>query len=388
MPDDPQPASGRWFGAAVAAVVVLALVLGGVLWLAGGDDDAPGDASPTVASGEARDRQEQQARDPGDGPGGQSTEGDRALGDLAEQLAGAGIPDDARVLAVSVDGLASWSVTPGATPVVTRLLAEGAGTLNARTAYEQTVTLPNHTSMVTGERISAAAGGHGVDWNSERAGTAAPGVSSVFSVVHASGDTSAVLAGKSKFVTWQRSWPGTIDRLVIQGDEAALTDAAIEEVRGGTDLTFLHLRGPDLAGHLLGWGSAAYDTAVAAADAAIGRLVDTVAGDPDLADEMVVVVTADHGGVPGTRGHEDPGAPADYTVPFVVWGAGVEAGDLYDLNPDYADPGGGRPSYDGPQPVRNGDVANLVTDLLGLRPVPGSEIGRGRELTVGNFTTR
>ena len=38
-------------------------------------------------------------------------------------------------------------------PTFHRLLDEGAGTLNARTEYEQTVTLPNHTGMMTGRRI-------------------------------------------------------------------------------------------------------------------------------------------------------------------------------------------------------------------------------------------
>lgn len=387
MPADPTPAPGRWLAAAAAAVV-LALVLGGVLWLGGGDDPVARDPGSGGSSAEARDTHRSPDERRGEDPGGQSTEGDRALGDRAEELAGTGIPDDARVLVVSVDGLASWAVTPGTTPAIAGLLAEGAGTLNARTAYEQTVTLPNHTSMVTGERIDAYAGGHGVDWNTERAGRAAPGVSSVFSVVDDAGGSSAVLAGKSKFVTWDRSWPGTIDDLVITGDESELTARALAEVRAGNDLTFFHLRGPDLAGHLTGWGSAPYDAAVAAADAEIGRLVDALTGDADLADEVVVVVTADHGGMPGTRHHEDPAAPADYTVPFVVWGPGVAVGDLYDLNPDYADPGDGRPSYDGPQPVRNGDVANLVTAVLGLDPVPGSEVGAGQGLDVTDFTTR
>jgi hypothetical protein len=56
-----------------------------------------------------------------------------------------------------------------------------------------------------------------------------------------------------------------------------------------------------------------------------------------------------------------------------VWGAGVEPGaDLYDLNPQLADPGDAQPGYDDPPPVRNGFVANLVTQVLGLDPVDGS----------------
>ena len=49
-----------------------------------------------------------------------------------------------------------------------RLMAEGASTLNARTVRELTLTLPNHTSIVTGRRVAAEHGGHGVFWNDER----------------------------------------------------------------------------------------------------------------------------------------------------------------------------------------------------------------------------
>ncbi|MBK5250040.1 MAG: hypothetical protein JJE50_11545 [Actinomycetales bacterium] len=71
-------------------------------------------------------------------------------------------------------------------------------------------------------------------------------------------------------------------------------------------------------------------------------------------------------------------------MPFIVWGSGVKAGaDLYDLNPDYASPGKKRTSYaDDEQPVRNGDVANLATDLLGLEAVPDSEHDAAQHLDV------
>ena len=145
---------------------------------------------------------------------------------------------------------------------------------------------------------------------------------------------------------------------------------------------FLHLAGPDGAGHKYGWGSAAYVAAVKNADADIDRVVSAIVEDPELAEDVVVIVTADHGGVPGTMAHIDRTRSENYTIPFVVWGPGIARGDLYDLNPDYRDPGGGRPSYDGPQPVRNGDVANLVTDLLGLGAVPGSLFDTAQDLDV------
>ncbi len=58
--------------------------------------------------------------------------------------------------------------------------------------------------------------------------------------------------------------------------------------------------------------------------------------------------------------------------------------DLYDLNTAiYADPGRRRPTYDAAlQPIRNGAVANLVTEVLGLPAVPGSQINADQDLGI------
>lgn len=384
MPPESQQ-SNRWFVGAVAVVLVVGVVLGAGLWWLGGDgsDESADPASPsTSVFGRLVPDPPPQHRAHQKNPSLPQGRGDRGLGDRAERRAG-GVPDDPQVLVISVDGLASWAVTPAAAPHLSELLADGAGTLDARTEVEQTVTLPNHTGMVTSERVDASAGGHGVTWNETEPGrTVAPGVSSMFQVVHDAGGSSAVYAGKDKFELWKRAWPGTIDDFRISGDEDTSTDQAIASLRSGRDLTFLHLKGPDEAGHLTGWGSSAYTAAVTAADADIGRAVDAITADPELAGRTVVIVTADHGGVRGTNNHVDATSAQDYTIPFVAWGAGIADGELYALNPDYRDPGTGRPSYAGPQPVRNGDVANLVTDLLGLGPVPDSELDARQDLTV------
>jgi hypothetical protein len=50
---------------------------------------------------------------------------------------------------------------------------------------------------------------------------------------------------------------------------------------------------------------------------------------------------------------------------------------------DRLNPGAGRPTYDAvPQPVRNGEAADLSLDLLGLGPVPGSSIDFAQDLAV------
>ena len=286
---------------------------------------------------------------------------------------------------VSVDGLGSMYVDEELMPALTYLIRHGAATLNARTELELTDTLPNHTGMITGRPVEPAIGGHGVTWNTDDPRKVPPGVDSVFSVIDESGGSSAVFVGKTKFEMWDRSWPDAVDRFVINADQPALVDAAIAEVASaGRELTFLHIAGPDAAGHAYGWGSDAYDAAVAEADRAIFEIASTIENDPELRREVVLVVTADHGGVPRNKVHGIPTIPANYTVPFVIWGRGIVAGDLYQLNPEYADPGRGRPDYAGPQPVRNGDVANLVTDLLDLGPVPGSQFDAAHDLTVAN----
>ena len=115
----------------------------------------------------------------------------------------------------------------------------------------------------------------------------------------------------------------------------------------------------------------AYLRAVRRADRRVGSVIDALRTDPRYAGHTTVILTADHGG--RGAGHYDATSIHDYRIPFVVWGSGVDPGtDLYDLNPDYADPGRDRAAYDGVQPVRNGMVANLALDLLGLPAVPGA----------------
>jgi hypothetical protein len=296
-------------------------------------------------------------------------------------------PRQRDVLAISVDGLNTGALTGlGPDSAFGRLLSEGAATLNARTELEQTITLPNHAGMFTGRRIDADEGGHGVTWNDELAGRIVPGpdghgVSSVFDVVHDAGGGTALFAGKDKFATFDRSWPEAIDEFEVDADAGALVDETVSDLTTTQRrFTFLHLALPDVAGHASGWMSPGYLDAVAETDRLLGELLDTVDATPRLSKRLVIVLTADHGGPPGEKSHSDASDVEDYRIPFVVWGRGIRPADLYELNPDYADPGTGRPAYAGPQPVRNGDLANLVTELLGLGPVPGSELDAGQDL--------
>ena len=206
-------------------------------------------------------------------------------------------------------------------------------------------------------------------------------VSSVFRVVHNASRRTALFASKTKFSLFERSWDAGIDRYRMRFDNARLARLTRKDMLGhNRGFTFLHLSAPDNAGHARGWGSRAYLDAVRATDRRLGRIVRTINAHGRLSKHLVLLVTADHGGA--GKNHDDATRLVDFRVPFLVWGPTVARGaNLYQLNPDYANPGERRTSYaDSRQPVRNGAVANLALDLLGLGAVRGSEHDRAQDL--------
>ncbi len=297
----------------------------------------------------------------------------------ATEAAGAAEP---KVLVISLDGFnptALRTLGRSGTPHLHRLFREGAGTKNARTQVEQTVTLPNHTSMVTGRRITAAEGGHGVTWNVEIPDStvqeaAGEDVASVFTGVKDAGGTTALFSTKEKFRLFTRSWPDAVDRTTIRLErDGALVRAARNDLADTQrTFTFVHLGLADETGHTEGWMSQEYLQAIKRLDHLVGTLMATIEDTPGL-ESTVLVLTADHGGVPGSKSHSIETRLNNYRIPFVIWGAGVDHGDLYAMNPETrADPGDDRVLFDGTQPVRNGEVANVALDLLALPAVTDS----------------
>lgn len=319
------------------------------------------------------------------------------------QLASSSIPTDTRrasadnavesVLAISIDGLnpeALRILGPEGTPHLHAFMASGASTLNARTERELTITLPNHTGMVTGRRVEAGTGGHGVTWNDDRRrpatvqAAAGKRVESVFTAISAAGGSTALFASKTKFSLWKRSWPLAIDKTRIQLDNARLARSVRRDLRDhDREFRFVHFSLPDSVGHTKGFMSKPYLRSVKQVDALLGGIVAAVESDPQLDAGTTMIVTSDHGGLGDS--HSDARRFANYRIVFMVAGPGVAVGaDLYALNPDdRRDPGTRRTSYrQSRQPVRNGEIANLTLDLLDLDPVPGSEHNSGLDLDV------
>ena len=325
---------------------------------------------------------------------------------VIEVAPAASSPDDPvnRVLAISIDGLnprAIRKLGPRGAPAFHRMMREGAYTLNARTEYEMTKTVPNHTGMLTSRRIVAKKRGHGIDFNSDTGTTvhqqAGRYVASVFDVVHdRGGRTAALFSAKKKFKIYQRTWnthgrrdkvgknhgQKKIDRVTLDTDNARLVRAVNADLkRSPQHLHLLAISLPDVAGHKSGFMSKPYLSAVKETDRLLGTVLNTVAAKRSLRAHTLVVLTADHGG--NGSNHGKPEKLENYRVPFMAWGPGVAKGrNLYAINPSFKAPKTSRPSYAGKQPIRNGDVANLVTDALDLPAIPGSELDRPRSLNV------
>ena len=124
-----------------------------------------------------------------------------------------------------------------------------------------------------------------------------------------------------------------------------------------------------------------YLAAVQRTDRLLGRILSTVAARPALRRHTLVVLTADHGG----RGaaHYNASKLQNYRIPFMAWGPGVAAGrNLYALNPSFDSPGDSRANYRGKQPIRNADIANVVTDALDLPPGPWCRVRNPRTLNL------
>ena len=330
--------------------------------------------------------------------------------------ASAKVPLAQYVILISVDGLGSAYIKPllqsGLTNELTtfkRLQSEGVGTLNARDDANYAITLPNHTSMVTGRGVVGPAG-HNWTTNTDPA----PGVTlasnkgsyiaSAFDVVHDHGLRTGIWSGKSKFSLFHSSYNASTGAPDLNLPDHGRDKIDYEKITAGisaANLTaeftrqmaarpfhfvFFHYQDPDATGHSLGWSAdpdSRYAASLKSVDTQIGKILDMVRENPALNGKTAIILTSDHGG--HDRTHGDTKNPLDYTIPFYVWGAGVTlAGDLYAFNPtSRSEPAAeANPPYSGPQPIRNGDAANLALSLLGLPPVPESTIAFAQDLRV------
>jgi arylsulfatase A-like enzyme len=115
------------------------------------------------------------------------------------------------------------------------------------------------------------------------------------------------------------------------------------------NLCFIHFTDADNAGHKYGWGSSQQMQAFGDVDVALAVVLKAIE-DAGIADQSVIIVTADHGGHRKTHGGS---SPDDMKIPWIAQGKDV------------------RKDFPITAPVSTCDTAATALWILGV-PVPSS----------------
>ncbi|MDD2762431.1 MAG: ectonucleotide pyrophosphatase/phosphodiesterase [Opitutaceae bacterium] len=232
------------------------------------------------------------------------------------------LPAVRQVVIISVDGLRPDCLLLADAPVLHGLIKNGAYTMWART-IPAAVTLPSHTSMLTGVTLEK----HGIGWNGipTPGEPAHPQVPTIFELAARAGYQTAMIAGKTKFGALNK--PGTVTFVSIQGDAKGTDENVAAEAvkiigRHKPDLLFIHFPGVDGAGHAHGWGSPEQLSAITALDRHLGVVLAALE-QAALRASTAIIISADHGGAGLKHGPDD--APSRH-IPWIVVGPGVRHG--------------------------------------------------------------
>ncbi|MDB6094164.1 MAG: hypothetical protein JWM32_1726 [Verrucomicrobia bacterium] len=229
------------------------------------------------------------------------------------------LPAIEHVVIISVDGLRPDRLLLADMPTVRAMIKEGTYTFWAKTTAVS-ITLPSHTSMVTGVIPRK----HGVEWNRDLpfSEPVYPNVPTVMEMATKAGYDTAMITGKSKFSILNK--PGTITHVHLPAtgnstnDDVAVNAAKIiEEFKPG--LTFIHFPDVDATGHAKGWGSHEQLAMIEKTDGQIAQVFAAL-DHAGIRASTFILLTSDHGGAGLTHGADDP---RSRHIPWIVVGPGV-----------------------------------------------------------------
>lgn len=262
------------------------------------------------------------------------------------------------VIIIGVDGLSPDGVMKAQTPNLRDMMKNGSWSLHARGVLP-TTSGANWASIIGG----AGPEQHGVTSNDWQVGefnfpTSVSGSGGFFPSIF------QVLTDQRP--EWEVGsiyhWTGFgnlydhrfVDYDVNGKDEDETTALATAYIKAKKPaFLFVHLDHVDHAGHADGHGTPHYYEAVAKADTLIGRIRQATV-DAGIADETVILVTSDHGGVGKGHGGE---SLAELEIPWIAYGKGVNPGRQLDL------------------PINTFDTPATAAWLLGAK-IPFAWLGR------------
>jgi predicted AlkP superfamily pyrophosphatase or phosphodiesterase len=231
-----------------------------------------------------------------------------------------------RVIVVVLDGLRPDLVTSEGMPALHGLAARGSHTLRG-TTVQPSVTAAALASLFTG----VPPGEHGILSES----SLRPRLGHRLTLLPRTLARAGIpMIGHMRTLPWGMRTVGSMlsaqlgMRAIFGGACAAeILERAVPTLRArDRGVTYLHWPDTDMAGHQAGWMSPHYREAARGLDHALLRLVELteVPDDPSA----VLIVLADHGGG-GARTHDhDSAHPQDVTIPLIVAGGQVAAGEL------------------------------------------------------------
>lgn len=223
-------------------------------------------------------------------------------------------PDAKMVLIVSFDGLRPDAIAPAAAAHIQSVQSAGVTARKART-ITPSLTLPSHTSMLTGVDVAK----HGIDWNNYDPSKGEIRVTSIFEEAKKAGLKTAMVVGKEKFKHLIRN--KSVDEFFFhEGTPNVIAAAAVNVIQDlRPQVMFVHFAHADTVGHKKGWMSGEQLDAIHRADQGLGRIFQGLQA-MNLLESTAVIITADHGGE-GT--HHSHGGELSETIPWFAVGAGV-----------------------------------------------------------------
>jgi hypothetical protein len=228
---------------------------------------------------------------------------------------------------IGVDGMSPNGILTAPTPVLDKLMQEGAYSLHARAVIPSSSS-PNWASMIMGAGPEV----HGITSNGwERDNHVLPpakiGQEEIFPTIFSLVDQQIENAEVGAVYHWggfgRLFEKSAVDYDVNGKSEYETARLAADYIKASRpNYLFIHLDHVDHAGHSYGHGTDKYYRSVTVADSLIGQIVAAIEA-ADMAATTILLITSDHGGIGYGHGGE---TIEEMEIPFILWGAGIKNG--------------------------------------------------------------
>ncbi|MBC8766789.1 alkaline phosphatase family protein [Arenibacter sp. BSSL-BM3] len=234
-------------------------------------------------------------------------------------------PSAKHVVVIGFDGLSPDGLENANTPNFDKVISEGASSMHAR-AVLPTSSSTNWASMIMG----AGPEQHGITSNSwEKNNFVLPAITqsedflfpTIFQLIYDNKEDAEIGAIYHWTGFGRLFEKDAVDYDINPDSEdktAALASAYIKDKK--PTFTFIHFDHVDHGGHEYGHGSAEYYRSVEKADELLAEVMEAIKAS-GMADETLVIISADHGGLGKGHGGE---SLQEIEIPFILWGKSVK----------------------------------------------------------------